>query len=132
MCHYGGRVYRAFGKRIIDLIITVPALILLSPLMIIVAFLVRIRLGAPVFFRQQRPGLHGQPFYVLKFRTMLNTRDAQGTLLPDSKRLTSFGKFLRSTSLDELPELLNVVQGTMSLVGPRPLLMQYLPLYSDT
>jgi lipopolysaccharide/colanic/teichoic acid biosynthesis glycosyltransferase len=125
-----GIVYRTFGKRFLDLIITVPALLLLSPLIVAVGFLVRLRLGTPVLFRQQRPGLHGQPFSVLKFRTMTNARDINGELLPDRDRLPPFGQFLRSTSLDELPELINVIRGDMSLVGPRPLLMQYLPLYS--
>ena len=105
-------------------------LLLLSPIMVIVAVLVRIQMGRPVLFRQQRPGLHGKPFYMLKFRTMTNTKDEQGQLLHSSKRLTSFGIFLRKTSIDEIPELINVLKGDMSLVGPRPLLMRYLPLYS--
>lgn len=106
-------------------------LVCFSPIILVVAFLVRRRLGTPVLFRQIRPGLHGVPFQMMKFRTMTDERDADGDLLPDAKRLTAFGKWLRSTSLDELPELINVVKGDMSLVGPRPLLMGYLPLYSD-
>jgi sugar transferase EpsL len=106
------------------------ALLLFSPLLGLLALLVRIRLGSPIFFRQQRPGLHGRPFTLIKFRTMTDLRDTQGNLLPDVERLTKFGKFLRATSLDELPELWNVLKGEMSLVGPRPLLMQYLPLYT--
>jgi sugar transferase EpsL len=117
-------------KRIIDLIITIPALLLLSPVIGLVAILVRIKLGAPVFFRQERPGLRGRPFFMVKFRTMTDARDATGALKADSERLTAFGRFLRSTSLDELPELWNVVKGEMSLVGPRPLLMRYLERYS--
>jgi lipopolysaccharide/colanic/teichoic acid biosynthesis glycosyltransferase len=123
-------MYRAFGKRSMDLIVTLTALILLSPLIGLVAVLVRLRLGTPVFFRQQRPGFQGRPFILLKFRTMTDARDAEGHLLPDPARLTTLGRFLRSTSLDELPELINVVKGDMSLVGPRPLLMQYLPYYT--
>lgn len=123
-------VYRCTGKRIFDLLIALPALILLSPLLTVLALLVRVNLGAPVLFRQRRPGLHGKPFEMVKFRTMTDARDASGVLLPDAERLTAFGRFLRSTSLDELPELWNVVRGDMSLVGPRPLLMQYLPLYT--
>ncbi len=123
-------MYRTVSKRWLDLVLTVPVLILLAPLLACVALLVRIKLGSPVFFRQQRPGLHGQPFTILKFRTMIDAYDLQGNLLPDAERLTSFGRFLRSTSLDELPELLNVLRGDMSLVGPRPLLMQYLGRYT--
>jgi lipopolysaccharide/colanic/teichoic acid biosynthesis glycosyltransferase len=117
-------------KRPFDLVIALPALVLLSPVIAILAMLVRVKLGAPVFFRQQRPGLHGQPFQMVKFRTMTDARDASGALLPDADRLTSFGRFLRSSSLDELPELWNVVAGDMSLVGPRPLLMRYLDRYT--
>ena len=123
-------MYRGFGKRLLDLALTIPTLVLLSPLLILVAFLVRLKLGFPVLFRQRRPGLWGQPFTMLKFRTMTNARDAQGNLLPNVDRLTPFSKFLRSTSLDELPELILVLRGDMSLVGPRPLLMDYLDLYT--
>ena len=105
-------------------------LILLFPLLAIISFKIRQNLGQPILFKQLRPGLHGQPFQMIKFRTMTNSRADNGTLLPDCERLTCFGHFLRSTSLDELPELLNVLKGEMSLVGPRPLLMDYLPLYS--
>jgi lipopolysaccharide/colanic/teichoic acid biosynthesis glycosyltransferase len=123
-------IYRRIGKRIFDLLIALPALILLSPLLAVLALLVRVKLGAPVFFRQQRPGLYGRAFRMVKFRTMTDARDAQGALLPDADRLTRFGKFLRAASLDELPELWNVVVGDMSLVGPRPLLMRYLDRYT--
>lgn len=118
------------GKRLFDLVLTVPALALLSPVLAMTVLLVRIKLGSPVLFRQQRPGLHGQPFTLLKFRTMTDARDANGDLLPDEQRLPPFGRFLRRTSLDELPELINVLRGDMSLVGPRPLLMQYLDRYT--
>lgn len=125
-------MYRKFGKRLLDLIIVIPALVFLLPLALGVALLVRWKLGAPVLFSQERPGLGGRPFQIIKFRTMTDARDAEGRLLPDEARLTRFGRLLRSTSLDELPELLNVLKGEMSLVGPRPLLMQYLPLYTPT
>ena len=118
------------GKRVFDLVLTVPALVLLSPLLGLLALLVRLGLGGPVIFRQQRPGLNGGPFTLFKFRTMTDARDGQGDLLPDAERLTRFGRFLRSTSLDELPELFNVLTGEMSLVGPRPLHMRYLERYS--
>ena len=117
-------------KRCIDILGATVGLLALSPIMVIVAVCVRIQMGSPVLFRQQRPGLKGKPFYILKFRTMTNTKDENGQLLPEDKRLTRFGNFLRKTSLDELPELINVLKGSMSLVGPRPLLMKYLPLYS--
>ncbi|HEY1142758.1 MAG TPA: sugar transferase [Sphingomicrobium sp.] len=117
-------------KRLLDLVVAVAALVLLSPLLAVVAVLVRAKLGSPIFFRQERPGLHGRPFTLVKFRTMLDARDADGKLRPDAERLTGFGRWLRSTSIDELPELWNVLRGDMSLVGPRPLLMHYLPLYS--
>ena len=124
-------MYRAFGKRLMDLVLTVSALLLLWPFLIILAALVRSFLGSPILFRQERPGFRGKPFHLLKFRTMTDKRERNsGVLLPDAERLTKFGKFLRSTSLDELPELLNVLAGDMSLVGPRPLLMQYLPRYT--
>jgi lipopolysaccharide/colanic/teichoic acid biosynthesis glycosyltransferase len=122
--------YRRFGKRAFDLALAAPALLGLSPILLIIAALVRWRLGAPVLFQQLRPGLEGQPFTLYKFRTMNDRRDPAGRLLPDSERLTRFGRLLRSTSLDELPELWNVLRGEMSLVGPRPLLMQYLERYS--
>lgn len=124
-------LYREFGKRILDLILTIPALILLLPVLALIALLVCLKHGSPVLFRQQRPGLRGQPFTLLKFRTMTDARDPRGELLPDSERLTQFGRFLRSTSLDELPALLNVLKAEMSLVGPRPLLMEYLPYYTE-
>jgi sugar transferase EpsL len=117
-------------KRVFDLIITIPALIVLSPFLVILASLVAILLGSPVLFRQERPGWHGQPFWLLKFRTMIDARDDNGAMLPDAVRLTSFGRFLRATSLDELPEFWNVLRGDMSLVGPRPLLMEYLDRYT--
>ena len=123
-------MYQPLGKRLFDLVVTVPAILLFSPILGMLALLVRIKLGPPVLFCQQRPGLHGKPFTLYKFRTMTDARDAQGNLLPDAERLTAFGQFLRSTSLDELPELWNVLKGDMSLVGPRPLLMRYLERYT--
>ena len=117
-------------KRVFDLIITIPALIVLSPFLVILATLVAILLGSPVLFRQERPGWHGQPFNLLKFRTMTDARDDKSNILPDAVRLTSFGRFLRVTSLDELPEFWNVLRGDMSLVGPRPLLIQYMSRYT--
>ena len=122
--------YARYGKRVLDLVLAVPVLVLLLPVLALVATLVHIRLGSPALFRQQRPGLHGRPFTLFKFRTMTDARDAQGQLRPDAERLTPLGRFLRSTSLDELPEFLNVVKGDMSLVGPRPLMMQYLDRYT--
>jgi sugar transferase EpsL len=119
-----------FRKRLFDLILVIPSLFLLSPLLAALAILVRIKHGSPVLFHQQRPGLNGQPFMLHKFRTMKDACDAQGNLLPDERRLTRFGCFLRSTSLDELPELFNIIKGDMSLVGPRPLLMAYLDRYT--
>ena len=118
-------------KRLLDIIIATTALILLSPLYAFVAYKVKKNLGSPVLFRQVRPGLHGKPFEMIKFRTMKDAIDAQGNPLPDSERLTPFGKMLRSTSLDEMPELWNVIKGDMSIVGPRPLLTEYLPLYNQ-
>ena len=118
-------------KRILDITIASTALILLSPVYFIVAHKVKKNLGSPVLFRQVRPGLNGQPFEMIKFRTMKDALDADGNPLPDSERLTPFGKMLRATSLDEMPELWNVIKGDMSIVGPRPLLMEYLPLYSQ-
>jgi lipopolysaccharide/colanic/teichoic acid biosynthesis glycosyltransferase len=117
-------------KRMIDTLLILLALPLLLPAMLLLAWLVRRKLGSPVFFRQTRPGLQGRPFNMVKFRTMADARGPDGQLLPDAYRLTAFGRFLRASSLDELPELLNVLKGDMSLVGPRPLLMEYLPLYS--
>lgn len=122
--------YVRFGKRVVDVVLSALVLVILSPLMFIIALVIRLALGRPVLFRQQRPGLHGRPFTLYKFRTMTEARDEHGNLLPDEQRLTCFGRFLRSTSLDELPELWNVLKGDMSLVGPRPLLMEYLPLYT--
>jgi len=117
-------------KRAFDLLAAAILLLLLSPVIAMVAILARLKLGKPVLFRQRRPGLGGQPFTMIKFRTMRDAVDHQGRPLPDRERLTAFGRMLRSTSLDELPELVNVLRGEMSLVGPRPLLMHYLPLYS--
>ncbi len=117
-------------KRFLDIIIASIALVLLSPLYAFVAYKVKKNLGSPVLFRQVRPGLNGKPFEMIKFRTMKDAVDSQGNPLPDSDRLTPFGKMLRSTSLDEMPELWNVIKGDMSVVGPRPLLMEYLPLYN--
>ena len=119
-----------FCKRFIDIVAAAVGLALLSPILLLLALAVRVRLGSPVFFRQLRPGLHGRPFTIFKFRTMRDVRDADGVLLPDADRLPPLGRWLRSTSLDEFPELWNVVRGDMSLVGPRPLLTEYLSLYS--
>ncbi|KKO72134.1 sugar transferase [Kerstersia gyiorum] len=116
-------------KRLFDIVVSLTALILLSPVLLVVSIQVRRKLGSPVFFRQIRPGLRGKPFEMIKFRTMRDAIDANGKPLPDAERLTGFGRMLRSTSLDELPELWNVLKGEMSLVGPRPLLMEYLHLY---
>ena len=118
-------------KRLLDIIIASIALILLSPLYAFVAYKVKKNLGSPVLFRQVRPGLHGKPFEMIKFRSMKDAVDEHGNPLPDSERLTSFGKMLRSSSLDEMPELWNVIKGDMSIVGPRPLLTEYLPLYNE-
>ena len=117
-------------KRSLDIVIASTALIFLSPVYFYVAYKVRKNLGSPVLFRQLRPGLHGKPFEMIKFRTMKDAVDGQGNPLPDSERLTSFGKMLRASSVDEMPELWNVIKGEMSIVGPRPLLMEYLPLYN--
>ena len=117
-------------KRLFDFLLALLALLLLALPLVVLALLVRRKLGSPVLFRQTRPGLHGQPFEMVKFRTMTDARGADGALLPDAVRLTPFGRFLRASSLDELPELWNVLKGEMSLVGPRPLLMEYVPLYS--
>ena len=126
----GASFYRRWGKRVLDLLVAVPAGVALLPLGLVLAALVRLRLGSPVLFRQERPGLGGEPFTLYKLRTMDEERDGSGEPLPDERRLTPLGRFLRATSLDELPELWNVVRGDMSLVGPRPLLMEYLPRYS--
>lgn len=123
--------YERFLKRPQDFLCALVGLIILSPVMLITAILVRIKLGSPVIFKQERPGLHGKVFILYKFRTMTDERDAEGNLLPSNQRLTRFGKKLRSTSLDELPELLNILKGDMSIVGPRPLLVRYLPLYNE-
>jgi undecaprenyl phosphate N,N'-diacetylbacillosamine 1-phosphate transferase len=126
-----GEFYKRFIKRPMDFILSLLAIILLSLILLIVSFLVRIKLGSPVLFKQKRPGLNDRIFLMYKFRTMTDERDENGELLPDSVRLTKFGRFLRSTSLDELPELFNILKGDMSIVGPRPLLVQYLPLYNN-
>jgi len=118
------------GKRMFDLVLVIPALIISLPLMLFIALGVSCTFGFPVLFTQKRPGVNGRPFTLYKFRTMTDTRDEKGNLLQDSERLTKFGRFLRSTSLDELPELFNVIKGDMSIVGPRPLLMQYLDRYA--
>ena len=123
-------MHRMQFKRAFDLCLTIPGLIIFTPVMLLLAILVRWRLGSPVIFRQERPGYQGQPFIIYKFRTMREAYDRQGRPLPDHLRISRLGRFLRSTSLDELPELLNVLKGEMSLVGPRPLLMKYLALYS--
>jgi lipopolysaccharide/colanic/teichoic acid biosynthesis glycosyltransferase len=117
-------------KRLFDIVVSATALVLLLPVLVIVAMMIRSKLGSPVLFRQVRPGMNGRPFEMLKFRSMKDATNARNEVLPDAERLTPFGKKLRSTSLDELPELWNVLKGDMSLVGPRPLLMEYLPLYS--
>ncbi|WP_226609102.1 sugar transferase [Marinobacter nauticus] len=119
------------SKRFFDLIVSLVALIVLLPVIFLVAVQIRRKLGSPIFFRQTRPGKNGKPFEMIKFRTMLDAVDSKRNPLPDDQRMTPFGKLLRSTSLDELPELWNVLKGEMSLVGPRPLLMEYLPLYSE-
>lgn len=124
-------MYQKYMKRLLDIIISFCALIILSPVLLIVAILVRVKLGSPVIFHQQRPGYKEQIFKLCKFRTMTDERDEKGELLPDADRLTSFGNFLRKTSLDELPELWNILKGDMSLVGPRPLLIKYLPYYTQ-
>ncbi len=118
-------------KRLLDLVGAIVLLVLLSPVTMGVAFLVRLKMGPPVIFRQIRPGLHGKPFVMYKFRTMLDLRDEEGNLLSDEQRLTELGRFIRKLSFDEIPELLNVLKGDMSLVGPRPLLMEYLSLYTS-
>ena len=123
-------IYERYIKRLLDFILSCIALICLSPILLIVAILVRVNLGSPVIFKQKRPGKDEKIFTLYKFRTMTDKKDENGNLLPDSERLTRFGKFLRSTSLDELPELINIIKGDMSIVGPRPLLVQYLERYN--
>ena len=124
-------MYKRFVKRCLDFLLSLAALIILSPVLLLVAILVRCKLGSPILFKQKRPGLHEKIFCMYKFRTMTDAKDADGNLLPDEVRLTKFGKLLRSTSLDELPELFNILKGDMAIVGPRPLLVQYLPRYSE-
>lgn len=124
-------MYAKYIKRMLDFILSLIALIVLSPLMLIIGLLVRIKLGKPIIFKQKRPGKNEKIFTLYKFRTMIDEKDENGNLLPDAKRLTKFGKTLRSTSLDELPELWNILKGEMAIVGPRPLLVEYLPLYNE-
>lgn len=124
-------LYKNYIKRLLDIILSLSGLIILLPVLLIIAILVRVKIGSPVLFTQERPGKDEKIFKLYKFRTMTDSRDTEGNLLPDSKRLTKFGKFLRSTSLDELPELWNIFKGDMSLVGPRPLAIRYLPYYTD-
>lgn len=123
--------YERFIKRPLGLLLSVLALIILSPVMLITAVLVHVKLGSPVLFKQERPGRNGKIFKIYKFRSMTDARDAEGNLLPDDQRLPKFGKILRSTSLDELPELFNIIRGEMAFVGPRPLLVRYLPRYNE-
>lgn len=123
-------MYQKYVKRILDVILSLMGIIVLSPVMLVTAFLVRIKLGSPVIFKQKRPGKDEKIFEMYKFRSMTDRKDEKGNLLPDEVRLTEFGKKLRATSLDELPELFNILKGDMSVVGPRPLLIEYLPLYS--
>jgi len=125
------KTYKFFFKRVTDIIIIFLGLLIFTPIFLIVFFLAKIKVGSPIFFKQARPGLNGRIFNIYKFRTMTNEIDKDGNLLPDKDRLNNFGKFLRSTSLDELPGLWNVLKGEMSLVGPRPLLVEYLSLYSE-
>lgn len=124
-------IYEKYIKRILDFTLSLIALICLSPILLITAILVRVKLGSPIIFKQQRPGKDEKIFTLYKFRTMTDKKDEKGNLLPDSDRLTKFGKILRSTSLDELPELVNIIKGDMSIVGPRPLLVEYLELYNE-
>ena len=124
-------MYKRFVKRCLDFLLSLAALIILSPVLLLVAILVGCKLGSPILFKQKRPGLHEKIFCMYKFRTMTDAKDADGNLLPDEMRLTKFGKLLRSTSLDELPELFNILKGDMAIVGPRPLLVQYLPRYNE-
>lgn len=127
-----GGIYRKYFKRPMDVMLSLSAIIILSPLLLIIALSVKIKLGSPVLFKQERPGLNENIFTMYKFRTMSDEKDEKGNLLPDSLRLTSFSKVLRSTSLDELPELFNILKGDMSIIGPRPLLVKYLPYYSES
>ena len=127
----GVTLYRKFGKRLFDVLFSASLLIVLSPVILIIALIVYVKMGRPILFSQERPGLNDKIFTLYKFRTMTNAYGPDGKLLPDSSRLSRFGKILRSTSLDELPELWNILKGDMSFVGPRPLLVQYLSLYSD-
>ena len=124
-------IYERYIKRMLDIILSLLAIVILSPVLLIVAILVRVNLGSPVVFKQERPGLDEKIFRLYKFRTMKDVRDSDGNLLPDEERMTKFGTALRKTSLDELPELVNILKGDMSIVGPRPLLVKYLPLYND-
>ncbi|NLK64052.1 MAG: sugar transferase [Tissierellia bacterium] len=124
-------MYKNYIKRPMDFLLSLLAIIILSPVFVIIGILVKIKLGSPIIYKQKRPGLNEKIFTLFKFRTMTDERDGKGNLLPDGMRLTKFGKFLRSTSLDELPELFNIVRGDMGIVGPRPLLVQYLPLYNE-
>ena len=123
--------YKKFGKRFLDLLLSTLAIVILSPVLLVVAILVRVKLGSPVLFHQERPGRNEKIFTLCKFRTMTDKRDEKGNLLPDADRLTKFGKLLRATSLDELPELFNIWKGDMSIIGPRPLLVSYLPWYAE-
>lgn len=123
-------MYKKFMKRFLDLVLSIMAFIILMPLMLIIYILVRVKLGKPAIFKQERPGKDEKIFTLYKFRTMTDEKDENGNLLPDEQRLTKFGKILRSTSLDELPELINIIKGDMSIVGPRPLLIKYLPFYT--
>ena len=125
------QLYRRFFKRPLDIMLALVAITLLSPVLLIVALLVRINLGSPIIFKQHRPGMNERIFSMYKFRTMTNERDAKGELLPNKVRLTNFGRFLRSTSLDELPEIVNILKGDMSFIGPRPLVPEYLPYYTE-
>ena len=125
-------MYAKYMKRLLDILLSLTILVVLSPLLLVLCILVRSMLGSPIFFKQERPGLHEKIFTMYKFRTMTDKRDAEGNLLPDKDRLTKFGKLLRATSLDELPEFFNILKGDMSFIGPRPLLVSYLPYYTET
>lgn len=124
-------MYKKYVKRLLDIVLSLCILIVLSPVLLVLAVLVRVKLGSPVLFKQERPGLHEKIFTLYKFRTMTDERDEEGNLLPDKDRLTPFGKFLRASSLDELPEFFNILKGDMSFIGPRPLLVSYLPYYTE-